>query len=35
METDKTYSAATSCIKSKQQHKEKLSNFIEVIANLV
>lgn len=35
MEKDETHSTPATCIKSKQQHKEKLPNFIEVIANLV
>ena len=35
MEANKTNSTPIACIKSKQQHKEKFPNFIEVIANLV
>ena len=35
MEANKANSTPIACIKSKQQHKEKFPNFIEVIANLV
>lgn len=35
MENNETNTTSIACLKSKQQHKEKFANFIEVIANLV